>query len=133
MMQQPLVSVRLLCGGNKAEAGSSLQQQKNKSSVSERTQSATVVYRVVKRPPDGKHDASYEGRRVHRDVYRIGDITMKLSTDVREAKTGNNRLEAAALKKQTIFNRLHVCFLNETALQRANSFATLESNALRRL
>ena len=48
MMQQPLVSLRLLCDGNRAEGGSSLQQQKNKSLISELTLSATVVSRGVK-------------------------------------------------------------------------------------
>ena len=71
----------------------------------------------VKRRPDGKHEASYEGRGVHRDVYRMGDIIMKLSTDVKETQIGSNRLEAEALKKkQKIFVRLYVCFLKATAL-----------------
>ena len=99
MMQQPLVSLRLLCDGNRAEAGSSLQQQKNKSLISELTLFATVVSRGLACLPDGRHEASYEGRGVHRDVYRIGDIIMKLSTDVKETKIGSNRLEAEALKK----------------------------------
>jgi len=50
----------------------------------------------VKRQPDGKHEASYESRGVHRDGYRIGDIIMKLSTDVKETEIGINRLEAEA-------------------------------------
>ena len=77
-MQPPLASLRLVCEGSRAEAGSSLQQQSNKSLISELTMSATVVSRGVLCLPDGRYDASYEGRGAHRDVYRIGDIIMKL-------------------------------------------------------
>ena len=103
MTQQPLVSLRLLCDGNRAEAGSSLQQQKSRSLIPELTLFATVVSRGVACLPDGRHEASYESRGVHRDVYSIGDIIMKLSTDVKETKIGSNRLEAEALKKHKVF------------------------------
>ena len=98
MMQPPLVSLRLVCAGSRAEAGSLLQHQRNKSLIPELTLSATVVSRGVKYLPDGKHDASYEGRGARRDVYRIGNIIMKLSTLAKENNFGSNRLEAAALK-----------------------------------
>jgi hypothetical protein len=98
-MQPPLASLRLLCSGNRAAAGSSLQQQSCKSLISDLTMTATVVSHGVLCLPDGQHDASYEGRGAHRDVYRIGDIIMKLSTDVKETEIGINRLEAEALKK----------------------------------
>ena len=99
-MQPPLVSLRLVCAGSRAEAGSSLQQQRNKSLIPELTLSATVVSHGVLRLPDGRHDASYEGRGAHRDVYRIGDILMKLSIFAKENTIGSNRLEAEALKKK---------------------------------
>ena len=99
MIQPPLVSLRLVCAGCRAEAGSSLQQQRNKSLIPELTLSATVVSRGVKCLPDGKHDASYEGRGAHRDVYRVGDVIMKLCTDAKERQTSGNQLEAEALKK----------------------------------
>ena len=99
MMQQSLVSSRLVCDGSRAEAGSSLQQQKNKSLISAVTLSATVWSRGVTCLPNGKHVASYEGRCAHRDVYRIGDIFMKLCADAKERLTSSSQLEAEALKK----------------------------------
>ena len=115
-MQPPLASLRLVCEGSRAEAGSSLQQQSNKSLISELTMSATVVSRGVLCLPDGRHDASYEGRGAHRDVYRIGDIIMKLSKFAKENAIGSNRLEAEALKKPMILNRPHVCFFKARVL-----------------
>jgi len=97
-MQPPLVSLRLVCAGSRAEAGSSLQQQSNKSLIPELTMSATVVSRGVMCLHDGQHDASYEGRGAHRDVYRIGNVIMKLCTDAKERHTNSNQLEAECLK-----------------------------------
>ena len=83
-------SLRLLCGGPRAEAGSSLQQDSMKSLISELTLVATLVCRNVPCLRDGRHEAKYEGRGAHRDVYRIGDFVMKLCTDSREEKFGSN-------------------------------------------
>ena len=99
-MQHPWsASLRLICEGVRAEAGSSLQQSSMKSLIPDLTVSATVVCRNVTCLSDGRHEASYEGRGAHRDVYRIGDIVMKLCTDAKETEFGSNRLEAECLKK----------------------------------
>ena len=92
-------SLRLLCEGPRAEAGSSLQQDNLKSLISELTLNATLVCRNVPCLSDGRHDAKYEGRGAHRDVYRIGDYVLKLCTDAKEKMFGSNRLEADCLKK----------------------------------
>ena len=84
-------SLRLLCEGPRAEAGSSLQQDSLKSLISELTLNATLVCRNVPCLCDGRHDAKYEGRGAHRDVYRIGDFVMKLCTDAKEKEFGCNR------------------------------------------
>ena len=83
-------SLRLICEGVRAEAGSSLQQNNMRSLIPNLTLSATVVCRNVACLSDGRHEASYEGRGAHRDVYRIGDIVMKLSTDVKEKEFSSN-------------------------------------------
>ena len=94
-MQHPWSpSLRLICEGVRAEAGSSLQQSNMKSLIPNLTLSATVVCRNVGGLSDGRHEASYEGRGAHRDVYRIGDIIMKLSTDAKEKEFSSNQLEA---------------------------------------
>ena len=85
-------SLRLLCEGPRAECGSSLQQDNLSSLITELTLTATLVCRNVPCLPDGRHDAKYEGRGAHRDVYRIGDIVMKLSTDAKEKEFSSNQL-----------------------------------------
>jgi hypothetical protein len=92
-------SLRLICEGGRAEAGSSLQQRNFKSLIPDLTLSATVVCSNVACLSDGRHEASYEGRGAHRDVYRIGDIIMKLSTDAKEKLFSSNQLEAERLRK----------------------------------
>ena len=91
MQQQSLVSLRLVCDGSRAEAGSSL--ERNKTLRSDCTLSATLVSQGVACLQDGKHEASYEGRNEHRVVYRIGAVIMKLCVDT------SNQLEAACLKR----------------------------------
>ena len=80
--------------------------------------SARVVSRNVMCLPDGQHVASYEGRGAHRDVYFLPatKIIMKLPTVAKDNSIGSNRLEAEALNKKTIFNRLHVCSFKGHAL-----------------
>ena len=58
MQQQSLVSLRLVCDGSRAEAGSSLERNKT-------LRSACLQ--------DGKHEASYEGRNAHRVDYKQED------------------------------------------------------------
>ena len=70
------MSLRLVCDGSRAEAGSLLEQ--NKTLNSELTLSATLVSQGVACLQDGKHEASYEARGAHRVVYRIGTVIMKL-------------------------------------------------------
>ena len=110
-MQPPLASLRLVCEGSRAEAGSSLQQQNNRSLIPELTMTATVVSYGVICLSDGRHDAFYEGRGAHRDVYRIGNVIVKLSTRAKEEQFGSNKLEAAALKTTDDLQQIHVCFL----------------------
>ena len=50
------VSSRLICHGSRAEAGSSLQQNNNRSLIPDLTLSATVVCRNVDCLSDGRHD-----------------------------------------------------------------------------
>ena len=93
------MSLRLVCDGSRAEAGSSLEQNKSKSLISELTQSATLFSQGVACLQDGKHEASYEGRGAHRDVYRIGNVIMKLCTVIKENQSRSILLEAEALKR----------------------------------
>ena len=58
MQQQSLVSLRLVCDGIRAEAGSSLERNKT-------LRSACLQ--------DGKHEASYEERNAHRVDYKQED------------------------------------------------------------
>ena len=60
--------------------------------------SAALVCHNVPGLSDGRHEATYEGRGAHRDVYRIGNVIMKLSTPAKEEQWGSNKLEAVALK-----------------------------------
>ena len=83
-------SSRLICEGARAEAGSSLQQSSMRSLISDLTLFATLVCHNVPGLSDGRHEAKYEGRGAHRDVYRIGDIAMKLCTDAKENEFGSN-------------------------------------------
>ena len=129
-MQPPLVSLRLVFAGSRAEAGSSLQQQSNKSLISELTMSATVVSRGVLCLPDGRYDASYEGRGAHRDVYRIGDIIMKLSTPVKENNIGSNRLEAEALKKTKDLQQTASLLFEGTCVIESRAFRNSQSNCI---
>jgi hypothetical protein len=90
-------SLRLLCEGPRAQTCSSLQQANLESLITELTLTATLVCRNVPGLSDGRHDAKYEGRGAHRDVYRIGDVVLKLCTDAKEKMFGSNRLEADCL------------------------------------
>ena len=92
------MSLHLVCDGSRAEAGSSLQQQKSKSLIPELTQSATFFSRGVVCLQDGDHEASYIGRGAHRDVYRVGDVIMKLAAVATDNQLCSNFLEAEALK-----------------------------------
>ena len=74
------MSLHLVCDGSRAEAGPSLHRQKSKSLIPGLTQSATLFSLGVVCLQDGEHEASYEGRSAHRDVYRVGDVIMKLAT-----------------------------------------------------
>ena len=130
MMQPPLASLRLVCEGSRAEAGSSLQQQSNKSLISELTMSATVVSHGVLCLPDGRHDASYEGRGAHRDVYRIGDIIMKLSIFAKENTIGSNRLEAEALKKTNDLQQTPRLLFEGTCIIESKQFRNSQNNCI---
>ena len=130
MTQPPLASLRLVCEGSRAEAGSSLQQQSNKSLISELTMSATVVSHGVLCLPDGRHDASYEGRGAHRDVYRIGDIIMKLSIFSKENTIGSNRLEAAALKTTNDLQQTPRLLFEGTCNIESKQFRNSRSNCI---
>ena len=91
------MSLRLVCDYSKAEAASSLQQNKNKSLNTDLKQSATLFSQGVACLQDGEHEAFYEGRGAHRDVYRIGNVIMKLCTEAKEQQFRSNRLEAEEL------------------------------------
>ena len=129
-MQPPLASLRLVCEGSRAEAGSSLQQQSNKSLISELTMSATVVSRGVLCLPDGRHDASYEGRGAHRDVYRIGDIIMKLTKLTKENAIGSNRLEAEALKQTNDLEQTPRLLFQGTCIIESRQFRNSQNNCI---
>ena len=92
------MSLHLVCDGSRAETGSSLQQQKRRSLIRELSQSATLFSRGVVCLQDGEHEASYEGCSAHRDVYRVGNVTLKLATVATEKQLRSNFLEAEALK-----------------------------------
>ena len=92
------MSLHLVCHGSRAVAGSSLQQQKSMSLIPELSQSATLFSRDVACLQDGEHEASYIGHDAHRDVYRVGDVIMKLATVATEEQLSSNSLEAEALK-----------------------------------
>ena len=95
-----MVSLRLVCDGRRAKAGSSLQQGGNNSLIPELTHTAELYARGVNGLQDGKHQAVYKGRGSHRDVYRIKpNLIMKLSTDSKERSFHSNQLEAEALTK----------------------------------
>ena len=64
------MSLRLVFDGSRAEAGSSLQQQKRKSLFPALTQAATLFSRSVVCLQDGEHEASYIGHSAHRDAAR---------------------------------------------------------------
>ena len=91
------MSLQLVCDGSRAVAGSSLHQHQGKSLFPALTQDATLFCRDVVCLQDGQHEASYIGRGVHRDVYRVGDVIMKLATVATEEQLCSNFLEAAAL------------------------------------
>ena len=68
----------LVCDGHRAQADASLQQGGFLSLITDLTQTAKVRCCNVACLADGEHDAVYEGRGAHRDVYRIGaDRIMK--------------------------------------------------------
>jgi hypothetical protein len=92
------MSLQLVCDGSRAVAGSSLHQHQGKSLFPALTQDATLFCRDVVCLQDGQHEASYIGRGVHRDVYRVGDVIMKLATVATEEQLCSNFLEAEALK-----------------------------------
>ena len=92
------MSLHLVCDGSRAVSGSSLQQQKRKSLIRDLSQSATLLSKDVGCLQDGEHEASYIGHDAHRDVYRVGDVIMKLATVATEEQLSSNSLEAEALK-----------------------------------
>ena len=93
------MSLQLVCDGSRAVAGSSLHQHKGKSLFPALTQDATLFCRDVVCLQDGQHEASYIGRGVHRDVYRVGDVIMKLAAIATESRLCSNFMEAEALKR----------------------------------
>ena len=88
----------MICDGYRAEAGSSLQQQSNKSLIPELTSVATLERYGLNLFSDGAREAIYEGRGAHRDVYRVGSFILKLSTDAKERLFESNELEAKCLR-----------------------------------
>jgi hypothetical protein len=85
------MSLHLVCDGSRAEHG-------RKSLIRELSQSATLFSTSVACLQDGEHEASYIGHDAHRDVYRVGDVIMKLATVATEEQLSSNSLEAEALK-----------------------------------
>jgi hypothetical protein len=110
------MSLHLVCDGSRAESGSSLQQQKRKSLIRELSQSATLFSRDVACLQDGEHEASYIGHDAQRDVYRVGDVIMKLATVATEEQLSSNSLEAEALKGQKLLNKRRACSFKGCAL-----------------
>ena len=92
------MSLQLVCDGSRAEAVSSLQQLKRKPLLPALTQTATLFSRGVVCLQDGEHEACYIGRGAHRDVYRVGDVIMKLAAIATDNQYCSNFMEAEALK-----------------------------------
>jgi len=98
MSQPSSVSIRLICQ-------ESLQAERITCGILELTVNATFVCRGLDCLQDGRHAASYGGRDKHRDVYRIGNIIMKLCTLDREKQFHSNMSEAEALRKTQDFEQ----------------------------
>ena len=94
---------------------------------------ATVVSHGVICLSDGRHDAFYEGRGAHRDVYRIGNIIMKLTSRAKEEQFGSNRLEAAALKTTNDLQQTPRLLFEGTCNIESKQFRNSGAIALRKL
>ena len=91
---------------------------------------ATVVSHGVMCLSDGRHDAFYEGRGAHRDVYRIGNIIMKLSTFAKEDNIGSSRLEAEALKKTKDLQQTPRLLFEGTCIIESKQFRNSQNNCI---
>jgi len=94
------VALRLVCYGAEAKANSSLHQQGKPSLIPELSELATLHISGLVYPADGVHEAVYEGRGRHRDVYRVGqNFVLKLLAIETDQIHNNHHREAAALQE----------------------------------
>jgi len=113
--------LRLVCCGNRAQAGSSLQQQNFKSLIKELTEEAVLHSKSVPGLQDGEHRLVYEGRGCHRDVYRVGEtLILKLTRLEIESKERSMEHESDVPKN-------HV-FLPQTPILYYRGFAHIYSH-----
>ena len=103
------MSLHLVCDGSRAEHG-------RKSLIRELSQTATLFSTSVACLQDGEHEASYIGHDAHRDVYRVGDVIMKLATVATEEQLSSNSLEAEALKGTEDLEPRRACSFRVCAL-----------------
>ena len=88
-----------MCYGSRAQASSSLQQQKFFSLISQLTEEAVLHSKDVPGLEDGERRVVFEGRGAHRDVYRVGSsMVLKLIRPETEEREHSHENEAIALR-----------------------------------
>jgi hypothetical protein len=125
------VALRLVCYGAAAKANSSLHQQGKPSLIPELSELATLHISGLVYPADGVHEAVYEGRGRHRDVYRVGrNFVLKLLAIETDQIHNNHHREAAALQETRHLPQTPILYYHGSCTIERHDSITLTAQAV---